>query len=337
MYQKANSSRKKCQSAVFWFFSFFLVLMTLTGYCAGDSSETPFTTVSNTNSSDTHGSGTPNVTIEKDVKLIYEVKLVSPKIIENVKANSNILDTILKIGPGLLVGVSTPSTLYLNANIHSDEYLLKNRENTDYKEKITEHLISIVYGKDSANNSLLQSEPDYMIWFNEAYNSDDINTSLAFAREFNNLSSTAQFEDEYVLKGDLKDNYVIVPYHYYRITFTSREALDVYKKDKFKSSNEEVINDKNGVLIGIIGPEYVYLWNGLEGKDRQYYIMKALFWNMGIHGETSTEPTSFFYSKANTSSTLSELDKDAMRLLYGGRLNPGMNADTMRKVLNNNL
>nr|WP_319538664.1 hypothetical protein [uncultured Methanospirillum sp.] len=311
--------------------------MALPGYCAGDKFESSFANVSNTNSGETYSSGTPNLTIERDLKPIYEVKLVSPQIIKNVKTNSNILDTILKIGPGLLVGVSTPNTLYLNANIHSDEYLMKNRENSDYKEKITEHLISIVYGKDSANNSLLQSEPDYMIWFNEAYLSDDINTSLAFTREFNNLSSTAQFEDESVLRGDLKDNYVTVPYHYYRITFTSREILDDYRKDKFKSSNEEVFKDKNGVLIGIIGPEYVYLWNGLEGKERQYYVLKALYWNMGIHGETSSEPTSFFYSQANSSVTLSELDKDAIRLLYGGRLTPGMNADTMRKALNINL
>ena len=69
-----------------------------------------------------------------------------------------------------------------------------------------------------------------MIWFDEGYTKDDISTVLAFARTFNNLSTTTQFEDESVLKGELKNNYEEIPYHYYQMKITTRQFLDNYKK-----------------------------------------------------------------------------------------------------------
>lgn len=341
MYQTIISYMDRRPAWRLWCINILFLLVILTGFCAGDqSSNSDMNSPVNTPDSALNEQTNlviPNVTVEKESNPIYEIRFVSPAILENVKANANDLDTPLKMTPGHMIGVSTPNAMYLNANLNNDEYLLKNRDTIDYKDKMTEHLISIVYGKDSANNTLLASSPDYMIWFNEEYNQDDVNTSLEFAKEFNDLSTTAQFEDESVLKGDLKDNYQNVPYRYYRITITSREDLDTYKKDKYKSTKEELLKDNNGTLVGIIGPDYVYLWGRLEGQDRKYYILKALYWFMGIHGETSTEPESFFYSKSNTSAKLSELDKDIIKLLYGGRLSSAMNADSMRKALNINL
>jgi len=313
-----------------------IVLVMATGLiwsCFGDRSDDLLNNTIPSGSDMITGYISQNVSVEKDTNPIYEVKLVSPGVLQNVKVNSDDFDHIIKIAPGEILGVSTPETLYLNADLHSDDYLLINRDTTDYKDKITEHLISILYGKDSANITLLQAEPDYQFWFDQEYTNDDINTTLVIAREFNSLSTTAQFEDESVLKGSLKNNYEVIPYHYYRITITKREFLDDYKDDKFKSTTEELLIDKNGTMVGIIGPDYVYLWNGLEGQERQYLIKKAIFWNAGLHGETSSEPDSFFSVKANSSATLSELDKDAIKLLYGGRLNSGMNADSMRKAL----
>ncbi len=319
-----------------WIFRYCIILilgMGLIGSCIGDRSVDQNDNLLSSIPDTSTGLVSPNITIEKDTNPIYEVKLVSPGILQNVKVNSNDNDHVIKIGPGQLLGISTSEAMYLNADLQSDEYLLINRDNTDYKDRITEHLISILYGKDSANNTLLQAEPDYMFWFNEEYTNDDVNTALAFAREFNNLSVTAQFEDESVQKGSLKNNYEVVPYHYYRVTITKREFLDDYKDDKYKSSTEGLLKNKNGTMVGIIGPDYVYLWNGLEGQERRYYLQKAFLWNAGLHGETSSEPDSFFSVKANSSATLSELDKDTIKLLYGGRLSSGMNADSVRKSL----
>ena len=77
-------------------------------------------------------------------------------------------------------------------------------------------------------------------------------------------------------------------------------------------------------MIGILSGGYVYLWDGLSTQDRNYYLTKSLFWSAGLHGDTSTYPDSYFSSNANTSSTLSSLDQEAIKLLYGGRLNTAM-------------
>nr|WP_319538009.1 hypothetical protein [uncultured Methanospirillum sp.] len=264
---------------------------------------------------------------------LYEIKVVSPELLKKIQINSGAGDQILKAGPGITLGISTPHVLYIRGDLQSDEYLLKNRNDTDTKDKISDHMIAILFGRDNANITLLQTDLDYMFWFDEEYSSDDINTTIAFARAFNNLSTTTQFEDESVLKGELKNNYEKIPYHYYQIKITTRQFLDNYKKDKYKSSSEELLNDKSGRLVGILAPGYVYLWDGLEGKDRRYFITKSLLWNLGLHGETSTEPDSFFYTRANFSAMLSDLDKDAIKLLYGGRLMTGMKADAIRKAL----
>jgi len=276
---------------------------------------------------------TKEVHIQEEPSPMYEIKLVSPELLKTIQFNSGALDQILKVGPGITIGVSTPEVLYIRGDLQSDEFLLNNRNSKDIKNKIVDHLVAITFGRDNANISLLQADRDYMIWFDEEYTTDDINTTLSFARLFNNISTTTQFEDESVLKGDLKNNYEEIPYHYYQIRITSRQFLDDYKDDKYKSSSEDLLKDKNGRIVGIIAPGYVYLWDRLEGQERKYFIYKALFWNLGLHGEISTDPDSFFYTKTNYTTTLSDLDTRAIELLYGGRLSTGMNADTIKKAL----
>jgi len=271
--------------------------------------------------------------VRSESDAIYEIKVVSPELLKKIQINSGAGDQILKAGPGITLGISTPQVLYIRGDLQSDEYLLINRNDTDTKDKISEHMIAILFGRDNANITLLQTDLDYMFWFDEEYTNDDINTTIAFARTFNNLSTSTQFEDESVLKGELKNNYEKIPYHYYQIKITTRQYLDNYKKDRYKSSSEELLKDKSGRLVGILGPGYVYLWDGLEDNDRRFFITKSLLWNLGLHGETSTEPESFFYTRANSTATLSDLDNDAIQLLYRGRLSTGMNADAIRKAL----
>ncbi|PWR73904.1 hypothetical protein [Methanospirillum lacunae] len=271
--------------------------------------------------------------IQNDSEPIFEIKLVSPDLLKTILTNTGSRDQILKIGPGMTIGVSTPEVLYIRGDLQSDEYLLQMRNDTDIKDSIVQHLLAIVFGKDNANITLLQGDKDYMIWFDEGYTRDDVNTVLAFARTFNNLSTTTQFEDESVLKGELKNNYEEIPYHYYRIKITTRQFLDNYKKDKYKSASEELLKDNTGTLVGIIAPGYVYLWDGLEGQERRYYLIKSLLWNLGFHGETSADTDSFFYTKSNYRSNLSELDNEAIELLYGGRLSTGMNVTSIQAAL----
>ena len=156
---------------------------------------------------------------------------------------------------------------------------------------------------------------------------------LSFAKMFNNLSETTEFEDESVMRGDLKDNYEEIPYHYYNIKLVPMKYLNEYKEDKYQSSNEELIKDSNGKMIGFMTADYLYLWDDLKPAEKDYYLKKCLLWSCGLHGLSTTDPDSFFSSKPNISADFSDLDKEAMKLLYGGRLNNNMKPDMVKKAL----
>jgi hypothetical protein len=233
----------------------------------------------------------------------------------------------------MTVGISTPHILYLRSDLQSDEYLIKNQNQSDIKEEISEHLLDISFGRDNSNLTLLNKDLKYMIWFDAVYTNEDINASLEFARLFNNLSSTSQFEDESVMTGDLMNNYEEKPNYYYNIKIAPKQFLEEYKKNTYQSSIEEILTDNNGDLIGILADTYVYLWDGLSSSDRKYFITKSLLWSIGLHGQTSTYPDSFFYKGADRSTNLSTLDKEVIKLLYGGRLKTGMAPDEIYKAL----
>jgi hypothetical protein len=55
---------------------------------------------------------------------------------------------------------------------------------------------------------------------------------------------------------------------------------------------------------------------------------------MGMHGTTYSEKDSFFYQVGGVRNTgLSDLDKEAIKLLYGGRLKTGIDMEEMKKTL----
>lgn len=277
--------------------------------------------------------GTSSRMVQEEPENYYEIQFVSPEFLKNILANSAPEDIALKTGPGMIIGLATPKVLYLRSDMQSEELLIKNRETTDQKEKITRHLVDITFGRDNANISLFKNDLDYLFWFDAEYDQQDIDAALAFARLFNNLSQTTQFDDETVMTGELKNNYQDIPYHYYNIKIVPRQFLDEYKDDKFKSASEELMRDKSGTLIGILSKDYVILWNGIPSHDRPYYLTKALLWSMGLHGESDMYHESFFYKSANSSAQLSSLDIEAIKLLYGGRLKTDMTAENVRKAL----
>lgn len=54
---------------------------------------------------------------------------------------------------------------------------------------------------------------------------------------------------------------------------------------------------------------------------------------MGLHGSTYSEPDSFFYGENDLNRNLTALDKEAIKLLYGGRLKSGIDLEETKKTL----
>lgn len=262
----------------------------------------------------------------------YDIRVISPEFLSQLITRVKEGDQILKIGPGMVIGLYTPKVLYIRGDLSSDEYLTATRQKKSMKEEITQHLIDISFGVSNSNISLQKSDLPYIFWFDKAYTTEDVKTALSFAREFNNLSQTTRFEDETVMLGELKNNYQQIPYNYYNIQIVPMKFLNEYKEDKYNSAKEDLLKDEQGTMIGFLSPDYLLLWDGLSQSDRNFYLTRSLFWSVGVRGK-ATRDDSRFSSTATSSTPLSELDKEGIKLLYGGRLNNAMKPDDVRKAL----
>ena len=273
------------------------------------------------------------IAVEGEEEVYYEIQLVPPGDLEQILSNSDASDTVLKAGPGLNIGIATPRALVIRSDIRSDAYLLSNRNESDMEARISHHLVEIAFGKDNANISLKKDDREHKVWFDAGYTESDIETVLSFARFFNEISATTQFEDEEVETGDLMDKYATVPYSFYTVSIVPRQSLDEYKENRYNPAREKLLRTKQGDIAGFLTNDYVYLWDGLEGEERTSLLTRSLLWSLGFHGETTQVPDSYFSTTAGSTAALSSLDLDAIRLLYGGRLSSGMTKDEIMKAL----
>lgn len=317
--------------------SLFLVLLLLSIYPAwalnasdmNDDPGNPSPSLTNQNGSD--GSGMESWARIED-ESYYDIRVISPEFLTHLISRVQEGDQILKIGPGMVIGLYTPRVLYIRGDLSSDDYLTSARQKKSMGDDITQHLIDLSFGVSNSNISILKSDLPYLFWFDKAYTAGDVETALSFAREFNNLSRTTRFEDETVMLGELKNNYQQIPYNYYNIQIVPMKFLNEYKEDKYDSAKEDILKDEQGTMIGFLSPDYLLLWDGLSQSDRNSYLTRSLYWSAGVRGK-ATRDDSWFSSTAALRAPLSELDKEVIKLLYGGRLNNSMQPDDVRKAL----
>ncbi|HWQ67601.1 MAG TPA: hypothetical protein VN372_12135, partial [Methanospirillum sp.] len=145
------------------------------------------------------------------------------------------------------------------------------------------------------------------------------------------LSNTAQFEEEEVERSFLPGSYERLPYHYYNITIVSPSLFNEYY-DKRQSSDNLLKN--KGKNVAIVSDTRLILINDITLKDREHFLIRGILWSMGFHGETTKYQDSFFYRGGNVNTKFSLMDEDAIRLLYGGRLQSGMDVESIKKALN---
>ncbi|HWQ64954.1 MAG TPA: hypothetical protein VN429_11100, partial [Methanospirillum sp.] len=74
------------------------------------------------------------------------------------------------------------------------------------------------------------------------------------------------------------------------------------------------------------------LLNTLSEEDQRYYILKGLLYSMGLHGTSYKNKESFFYRNEGLNRNLTDLDKEAIKILYGGGLKAGDTLETTRKM-----
>lgn len=259
----------------------------------------------------------------------FNIQIVSPSVLEELNIRKDKDAHLITDENNDLIGVVTPKTLYLRGDL----YDIRGKTDSDLtlsKDEISNHLIDIAFGLDNSKINKWQTDKDYKFWFDANYDQDDIDYVLKFAKLFNSISETTQIEDEEVERGFLQSNYVDIPYNYYNIRIMPEVMLEEFKDNR--DSSDKLIKDDKGNLVGMVNLNYLYLRNDLSTQDREKYLEKGILWSLGCHGTTYDLKDSYFYPKY-TGDGLSEIDIEAIRLLYGGKLKPGMDLDETKTIL----
>lgn len=261
----------------------------------------------------------------------FEIRIVSPEMLENVRNSYGSQGIALKVERGLYIGVLTPGILYLRGDLNEEEFPIRKVIHENSKEKVGKHLIDITFGRDNAKVDLFSKTKKYLIWLDAMYQKEDLNVLHEYIDLFNDLSQTVQFEDEMIALPSYKPNYIPNPYEHYKISIVDKDFFKE-KLDDRNSTLEQVLKDQNGDTVALVRKDHLFLLNDLQKDERAHFLIKGLLFSMGFHGE-SAQKESFFYPGNIKQTSLSELDKEAIRLMYGGRLQSGLDVDGIKKAL----
>jgi hypothetical protein len=262
----------------------------------------------------------------------YNIRIVPPSVLTTMQKELGPDEYLMHNEKDDLIGIVSPKSLFLRGDLVQLEQNDGARTGKDFdKTDIAEHLTDIAFGFDNAKLVLFKTDRDYKFWFDGYYSKTDLQTAKEFAKFFNSLSDSTQFEDEEITLGFLMKNYAEIPYNFYNIKIIPAKMLDDFKDNR--ADTDHLLKDSDGTLIGIISTDHLYLLDSLKEEDRQYYIKKGVLYSMGLHGTSFQDRESFFYRESGKNRNLSDLDTEAIRLLYGGRLKTGMDLEETRKTL----
>lgn len=272
-----------------------------------------------------------DIAVDTNYPGLFEVRIVSPEMLETIGYNYGSNAVPLKVERGLYIGLLTPGILYLRGDLSTDDFPVHDVEKDQTEEKIEEHLLDITFGRDNAKTALFAKSPEYLIWFDAMYEQSDIQDIQKSIELINDLSQTTTFEDEEIALPSYQPNYLPVPYLYYKISFIDKDFFKE-KLDDRDSATEQILKDKTGKPVALVRKDHIYLLNDVTGDERNHLLQRSILYSMGFHGE-SNYPDSFFNPDNYDQIELSDLDKKAIQLMYGGRLQSGMDVDTVKKSL----
>ena len=259
----------------------------------------------------------------------YNIWFISSDKLDKVKSHPGPDAILLKTDTGIQIGIITPEGLYLRADLKDSDFPALNNTGITMDD-ISRHLIDLAFGPDNQKLILFKSDKDYKFFFTDEYTGNDTRIVLDFAKTFNDISNIVSIEDEECELSFLPGVYETTPYYYYNITIVSPLIVNDYL-DK-KQTTDLVLKSAAGKTIGVVSPDRLVLSDNLSKKERDYYLLKGVLWSMGFHGETTRYPDSFFI-KGKMNLNLSPLDMKVITLMYGGKLQNGMDIETTEKAL----
>ncbi len=289
-------------------------------------------------SGDTVGEGAGKISSNKtasreslDKKNYYNIRIVPASVLEQLEKEMTSDEYLVHNDKGDAIGIVSSESLVIRGDLVQLEKSGSSSGKEFDKTDIATHLLDMTFGQDNVKIDLFKSNKDYKFWFDAYYTQNEIDSVLKFAKLFNSISGTTQFEDEEVELGFLQSNYAEIPYNFYNIKIISDKMLKQFFDDR--KDSDHLMKDKNGKLIGIVNKDYLYLSDSIKDADRDYYMLKGILYSMGLHGTTFNDRDSFFYREEGKNKELSDLDIESLKLLYGGGLKSGDTLEDARKNL----
>ena len=278
---------------------------------------------------DHHTSGSRN---SKTSDTFFNIRIVPASELEKLQKEMSSDEYLVKNDDNNIIGIVSSKGLTIRGDLVQLERNSGSSGKEFDKEDVMLHLLDITFGLDNAKIKLFKTDKKYKFWLDGHYTDSEVKFVKNLSILFNSLSGTTQFEEEEVTLGFLQTNYDVIPNNFYNIKIITDKMLQQYYDDK-KKDTDHLIKNSNGELIGIVNDEYVYLLNTLSEEDQQYYILKGLLYSMGLHGVSYKNTESFFYRNEGVNRELSDLDKEAIKLLYGGSLKTGNTLEEAKKTL----
>ncbi len=261
----------------------------------------------------------------------FNIRIVPASELDKLQKEMGQEESLVKNDKDYVIGIISPNGLIIRGDLlqlEQDNGIVgREFDKTD----VALHLLDIAYGLDNSQISLFSSDKKYKFWFDGYYSDSEVTYVKNLSQLLNSISGTTQFEDEEVSLGFLQTNYAEIPYHFYNIKIVTEKMLKQLYDDK--KDSDHLFKDENGVLIGIVNTDYLYLLGTLSEEDEKYYILKGLLYSMGLHGISYKNPESFFYRNSGVNKNLSDLDIEAIRQFYGGGLKNGDTLEDAKKTL----
>lgn len=261
----------------------------------------------------------------------FNIRVVPASVLENMQKEMGPNDFLVHNEKGYPIGIVSSKGLVIRGDLVQLEQGLGDPGKDFDKTDVSLHLLDIAFGLDNSKINLFKTDKKYKFWFDAGYTTPVVKYTQDLYTLLNQISGTTQFEDEEVSLGFLQNNYDEIPNNYYNIRIITDKMLQKFFDDR--KETDHLIKDKNGVLIGIVNQNYLYLLNTLTEDDQKYYILKGLLYSMGFHGTSYKNKESFFYRNEGVNRNLSELDIESIKLLYGGGIKTGSTLEEVRKIL----
>jgi len=187
------------------------------------------------------------------------------------------------------------------------------------------HVLDLAFGAGNANlERWSATQNNGRIVISVMANRDaDVSLLEKAVQEFNTLSRTNQISTQ--IKDGSATGDIVIKF----VPDSGMSAIPLNMSESL--TNREFT--KNGIPVAKITRGTIYINTDLKGDERDHMILRSLYYELGVVGDSDTYPDSLFYSGENTNTSLSTIDKEAIRTLYGIGFTPGMSATDVKNLL----